>query len=59
MQPFRIYTRTRNDQDWVLYGTFNTESEWERELAHVKFLRSIGPLYIKRETVRKNKMLQI
>jgi hypothetical protein len=43
---FKIFFRTNNEAEWELYGEFTAE-QWNREQGHIRFLRSMGPLYLR------------
>jgi hypothetical protein len=47
---FHIFYKSSGEEteQWKLYGTFQTEAEWEKELVHIRFLRSMSPVYLKR-----------
>jgi hypothetical protein len=45
---FQIFTRTNNEAEWNLYGTFANEAEFKAELPNI---RALG-LYMKRTRVR-------
>lgn len=41
-----VWTRSSNDSEWQLYGVM-TATQWNAEQSHIRFLRSMGPLYVK------------
>ena len=48
---FKVLIRSSNEGKWSVYGEFASEAEWERELPHIRFLSSMGPVYLKRVRV--------
>ena len=45
---FKVLIRSSNTAEWSVYGEFASEQEWKAELPHIRFLRSMGPVYLKR-----------
>jgi hypothetical protein len=43
---FEIWCRNSNSGEWRFYGRFASETEWQKEKAHVAFLQEVGPLYL-------------